>query len=261
VTTAETEVELIEELHAQEDRDRQLHVALRATGNPRPEIAVRPSRGLCHDTTAIDLGSAVAIAEGDSPDHLYEIRGRKCGRGTEEGSCWTREAPTGQNAVPNIRHHQTNAARVEAPPQHGAIIRNRGELYPAVLLDTTGARSHHRGQTRSGGHSPQSRSRLENDHQNGGTQIFELRGSRSTTAILVLLRDEAVLGVPSTARTRRGSTVRATVQIVCTKAAQSTIDRPQGKPRNHGSGLHSKSPRTSHTEGPTLPVQTEHLLI
>jgi hypothetical protein len=245
----------------QEDRDRLLHVAPRATGNPRPEIAVRSSRGLCHDTTAIDLGSAVAIAEGDNPDHLYEIRGRKCGRGTEEGSCWTREAPTGQNAVPIIRHHQANAARVEAPPQHGAIIRNRGELHPAVLLDTTWARSHHRGQTRSGGHSPQSHSRLENDHQNGGTQISELRGSLSTTVILVLLRDEAVLGVPSTARTRRGSTVRATIHIICTKAAQSTIDRPQGNPRNHGSGLHSKSPRTSHREGATLPVQTEDLLI
>jgi hypothetical protein len=140
VTIAETEVELIEELHVQEDRDRQLHVAPRATGNPRPEIAVRSSRGRCHNTAAIDLAIVVAIADGDNPDHLYEIRGRKCGRGTEEGSCWTREALTGQNAVPTIHHHQANAARVEVLPQHGATIRNRDELPPAVFLDWTQAR-------------------------------------------------------------------------------------------------------------------------
>ena len=41
MTTAENEAESIEESHVPEDRDPPQRVGPRATGNPKPEIAVR----------------------------------------------------------------------------------------------------------------------------------------------------------------------------------------------------------------------------
>lgn len=135
MTIAENEVESIEELHVPEDRDRPHHVAPTVTGNPRPEIAARSSRGQRSILNALAT-AATSAGEGETQDHLYEILGRKYVNATEDESCLTHEAPTSQSeARLTTRHLQPNVERVAVLRLREAIIRNRSEGHRAVHHD------------------------------------------------------------------------------------------------------------------------------
>lgn len=111
MTTAETEVELIEESYVHEDRDPLRHAAPRLTGTPIREIEVSSSPDLS-PTSKTDRATGVKIADGDHRDHPFEIHERRYESVTEDVNCWTREALRSQSEVA-ITRQQANVGRVE----------------------------------------------------------------------------------------------------------------------------------------------------
>jgi hypothetical protein len=138
VTIAETEVELIEESHVNEDRDPLHHVAPRQTGNHIREIE-EPSSLDLSPTSTIDRANGVKIADEDHRDHQFEIRERRYESAIEAENCSTREALTSQSVVLNI-HHQANVERVEAHLYLDHITRSQSEHLQEVHLVLTEGR-------------------------------------------------------------------------------------------------------------------------
>jgi hypothetical protein len=127
VTTAETEEESIEELHAQEPRDHLHHVATRVRETRKNGHAVLANPDQYPTTARIGRASAVRNADGGHHDHLEQNQGRRCGSVTEVENCLNHEALKSQNALPPTIHHlQARGASLEAHHQTGFTTRNLG---------------------------------------------------------------------------------------------------------------------------------------